>query len=244
MTSLIAAIFVASLLGSLHCVGMCGAFVALAVGDTRGWRPAAAYHGGRLVSYALLGAAAGAAGQLIDLAGSLAGVRPLAAALAGATMVLFGLVALLRSLGVRIQHLHLPQSWTALVSRFSAAAMNRPPIARASIIGLCTTLLPCGWLYAFAVTAAGTGSPLKGAAAMAVFWLGTLPALIVVGVGVQRLLGPIGRRTPVFASLLLVVVGLYTLAGRISLDPVALSNRAQTGAASSSCCSTTTEHGH
>jgi len=63
MTSLILAIFAASVLGSLHCAGMCGAFVAIAVQDRGNWRRhaslQAAYHGGRLASYLSLGIAAG-----------------------------------------------------------------------------------------------------------------------------------------------------------------------------------------
>jgi uncharacterized protein len=67
--ALVAAIFLASLLGSLHCAGMCGAFVAIACGrlgnDRSDWRDAVAlqtaYHGGRLLTYVTLGMFAGAA---------------------------------------------------------------------------------------------------------------------------------------------------------------------------------------
>jgi sulfite exporter TauE/SafE len=227
MIAMVSAILVASLLGSMHCVGMCGAFVALAVGESRGWRAAAAYHGGRLISYVLLGAIAGAAGTLMNVAGAMAGIRPIAAIFAGATMVVFGGIMLLRLWGVRIAHMRLPASWSRLVSRISMKAMNRPLVIRAGMIGLATTLLPCGWLYAFAVTAAGTASPLQGAAVMAIFWLGTLPALVVVGAGVRGLLGPIGKRAPALTSLLLVIVGLYTLIGRSMLDPLAIAQRVQ-----------------
>lgn len=225
MIAMVGAILVASLLGSLHCAGMCGAFVALATGDTKGWQPAAAYHGGRLISYITLGAIAGAAGTLINIAGSLAGLQTAATILAGATMVGFGVVCLLRTQGVRISHLRLPLSWTRLVSRASGVAMNRPPVVRAGIIGLSTTFLPCGWLYAFVVTAAGTGSIFPGMLVMSIFWIGTLPALIVVGTGVRHLLGPIGKRAPLITSLLLVGVGMYTLVGRSMLDPVAMAQR-------------------
>src|SRR6266700_1728996 len=90
MTALVIAIFAASVLGSFHCAGMCGAFLALASGDASGgWRKhmrlQGAYHVGRLISYLALGAAAGSVGRLIDLAGALAGIRPLAAAFAGLT---------------------------------------------------------------------------------------------------------------------------------------------------------------
>ena len=89
-------------------------------------------------------------------------------------------------------------------------------------IGLLTTLLPCGWLYSFAITAAGTGSAWKGMLAMTAFWLGTLPALVLVGAGVKRILGPMGRRLPALTCVALVAAGLYTLLGRTLIDPVAL----------------------
>ena len=84
MTALTIAIFTASILGSFHCAGMCGAFLAVATGDLGGGgagRPVlqTAYHVGRLVSYLCLGAAAGAAGGVVNIAGGLAGIRPLAA---------------------------------------------------------------------------------------------------------------------------------------------------------------------
>jgi len=235
MTAMVGAILLASLLGSWHCAGMCGAFVALAVGDSRSWRTPLAYHVGRLVSYLLLGAAAGLAGSLVNVTATLSGLRAPAAMLAGAAMLLFGIICLLRSRGVQISHLKLPSAWSRLVTRLSMLAMNRPPLVRAGIIGLCTTLLPCGWLYAFAVTAAGTAHPLSGAAVMAIFWVGTLPALIVVGAGFRGLLGSFGRRAPLLTSLLLVAVGLYTLLGRTMLDPVALASRAGIGS-TPACC--------
>ena len=75
MWPLITSVFVASLLGSLHCAGMCGAFVAFAVGiddpdaARKRARLHAAYNLGRLVTYSVLGAIAGAIGGALDLAG-------------------------------------------------------------------------------------------------------------------------------------------------------------------------------
>lgn len=239
MIALIGAIFLASVLGSFHCAGMCGAFLAIATGADRttGWRGAAmlqgAYHVGRLVSYATLGAAVGAAGQLVNVAGALAGMRPLAAILAGAAMVAFGITALLRSGGVGVRHLRLPQSWLNLMQRGHRLAMGRPPLVRALAIGLLTTILPCGWLYAFAVTAAGTGSPARGVIAMAAFWAGTLPALVAVGAGIRGLLGPLGRRLPTLTVLAMVAAGVLTLTGRAALDPAALVRKVQANSSTS-----------
>ena len=237
MTALTIAIFTASVLGSFHCAGMCGAFLAVATGDLGGGgagRPflQTAYHLGRLASYLCLGAAAGAGGGVVNIAGGLAGIRPLAAALAGATMILFGLRALLRADGFHLQ-VKLPDRWTRIVQKGHRFAFSRAPVSRALTIGLLTTLLPCGWLYSFAITAAGTGSALKGMLAMAAFWAGTLPALVLVGAGVKRVLGPVGRRLPALTCVVLVGAGLYTLLGRTLIDPVALAAKISSSTTSS-----------
>jgi sulfite exporter TauE/SafE len=86
------------------------------------------------------------------------------------------------------------------------------------MIGLCTTLLPCGWLYAFAITAAGTGNPVYGGWVMAVFWVGTLPLLIAVGASTRIALGRFGRVVPGICALGLIVVGTMTLFHRASLS--------------------------
>ncbi len=224
MLALLSAVFLASLLGSTHCAGMCGAFVAFAVGapgaanaPTSPSRVAlnAAYNLGRLATYVTLGAIAGALGAALDLGGSLIGVQRVAAAAAGAIMVGFGVVALLRHLGVRVPRMPLPNVLLRLARMGHVKALSLSPLARAASVGLLTTLLPCGWLYAFVVVSAGTASPWFGAAAMAAFWIGTLPMMAAVGLGVQSLAGPLRKRLPLATSLLLVAVGMWTLLGRM-----------------------------
>lgn len=236
MTALIVAVFVASVLGSLHCAGMCGAFVAFAVGGldaspgTRA-RLHAAYNGGRLVTYTLLGIAAGLIGALLDLGGALAGIGRVAAVLAGAMMVLFGAVALMHAVGKSSMRWPVPAFMQRAMIAGQKFAMTLSPTRRALVIGLLTTLLPCGWLYAFAVTAAGTASPLWGGVTMAVFWLGTLPVMVSLGACVQRFTGAVGAKLPVITAVAVIAVGLWTLAGRAGLDAQALI-RSQAHAAS------------
>ncbi|MEQ8850189.1 MAG: sulfite exporter TauE/SafE family protein [Phycisphaerales bacterium] len=218
---LIGAVLAASLLGSLHCAGMCGAFLLFAVGTDRQptraerLRLHAAYHGGRLVTYSALGAVAGAVGAALDFGGSFVGVQRVAAALAGAMMIGFGLVTLSKVAGVRARVDLIPRAWRSRIEKVQQRAFDLPPFTRALSIGLLTTLLPCGWLYAFAFTAAGTGHPALGALTMAVFWLGTLPVLASVGLAAQSLAGPLRRHLPVVTSLLLVVVGVFMVAQRV-----------------------------
>lgn len=241
MIPLIVAVLCASLLGSLHCAGMCGAFVAFAVTGGRPtpglrWRLHAAYNLGRLAVYSAMGAAAGAVGAAIDLSASLVGLQRAAAVLAGAMMACVGLITLARLIGVRVPQARVPLFMQRLAMAGHRTAAERSPVLRAAITGLLTTLLPCGWLYAFVITAAGTAGVLSGALTMAVFWVGTLPVLLSLGIAAQRLSGPLGRRLPFVTALTVVAVGLFTvvhraelssLTGRMLTSPAAVTGSAE-----------------
>lgn len=238
MLALLSAILIASLLGSLHCAGMCGPFVALAVAgpcDTAGRRVRVsrkllpgqiwthcAYHGGRLITYSLMGAFAGAIGAALDLGGSMVGVQRAAALFAGALMLVMGVGALAQIAGVGRNLSIMP----AIAARWLAAAhraiASLPEWPRAGAIGLLTSLLPCGWLYAFVITAAGTASPWLGAACMAAFWLGTVPVLASLGIGLQALAAPLRRHIPLVTSLALIAIGGMTMWGRLHLPAAQL----------------------
>lgn len=228
MIPLVMAVFLASLLGGLHCAGMCGPFVAFAVatptieGRPIGGRAVlhAAYNAGRLLTYTVLGAVGGALGGAVDLGANAVGVQRAAAMLAGAMIVFFGVAAVLRVWGVRVPSGAVPSRLRTLALVAHRRASLLRPSPRAFATGLLTTLLPCGWLYAFAITAAGTGSPSAGALVMAAFWTGTLPVMLSLGVGLQRLAGPLRTRMPAITALLLVLVGIYTIFGRLSIPPV------------------------
>jgi sulfite exporter TauE/SafE len=224
MIGLVATVFLASLLGSLHCAGMCGAFLALAVcgtecTKTQARRAHASYHLGRLVSYTAFGGVAGVLGQSLDLAAAFAGVQGAAAGVAAGSMILFGLLMLLRTLGTRLPRIPVPAAWTAVAGRMHRLALDQPPALRAVLIGVFTVMLPCGWLWAFALVAAGTASAWSGALVMSVFWLGTLPMLVAMGTSLRAVGGWMGRRMPVFASIALVLAGVATLAMRVALTP-------------------------
>ncbi|MCP9874711.1 sulfite exporter TauE/SafE family protein [Synechococcus sp. Cruz CV-v-12] len=222
MIALIGAVFVASLIGSVHCAGMCGAFLTFAVASDpeRATSPAglhAAYNLGRLMTYVALGCVAGAVGMAIDLGGAAVGLQRVAAVVAGGMMLVFGGVAVLRAAGVHVQRARVPAVLQRLAMKGHRAAGDLPALHRAWAVGLLTTLLPCGWLYAFVISAAGTASPVMGAVAMAIFWLGTLPVMIGLGVGVQMLTGPLRSHLPLVTSLAIVCVGLWTVVGRVQM---------------------------
>lgn len=220
MSALWLAVLSASLLGSLHCAGMCGGLVAFYAGGggTRSrWRDHAAYHAGRLAMYAALGALAGALGAAIDATGTLVGIGRVAAVATGALIVLWGAVALCESLGARVPGAGAATALAhGLARRLAPSAAAVPARLRALVGGVLTGLLPCGWLYAFVATAAGTGRADLGALTMAVFWLGTLPALVGLGFGVALLSAPLRRRLPAACAVAMIVVGLVSVAMRVA----------------------------
>jgi uncharacterized protein len=216
-------ILLASLAGSLHCAAMCGPFMAAVVGfgpDGRSGPVAqTAYHLGRLVTYLVLGAAAGLVGNALDLAGSHAGLGRISAVLAGVLLVLSGASALFaRERLVRLGR-RAPRRLGAWLGLVLARVKHSAPLPRAFLIGLSTTFVPCGWLYAFVATAAGTGRVLPATGVMLVFWLGTIPALLAAGAGLRRLSARLGERARTVSGSLILVSGVVLLALRVGALP-------------------------
>jgi len=228
--ALAGSVFVAGLLGSVHCAGMCGSFACLASGgdSTRGTRAllsTAAYNGGRLLSYAVLGAIAGSVGGGLNRVGAVAGVARPAAIVAGSLLIVWGVASLLATFGVRLPSVRVPPALANRIARVLRAVQDRPPAVRALTIGVCSAALPCGWLYAFVATSAAAGSALGGAIVMTAFWAGTVPMMAFVGVSAQRFLGRFRSRLPAVTASVLIMLGTLTVAGRFTI-PVHLSHAA------------------
>ena len=228
MSGLVFGVFASSLLGSVHCAGMCGPLVAAYAGmpgSDAPWRKRAIAHGaysaGRLTAYLVLGCLAGAFGAALDRAASIAGITRAAAIVSGTMIALWGLHAFLAAVGFRVPRIEAPGPLKRALGVAMRAVAKQPPAARAAILGLASALLPCGWLYAFIVTAGGTGSALFGAVVMAAFWAGTLPVMLTFGEAVSRLSGPLRRHVPATCALVLMILGLWTVVSRSQLGPFA-----------------------
>ena len=222
MIGTVTGILAASLVGSVHCAGMCGGFVCFYTGagsstDAAALRAHAMYNVGRLTSYLTLGAIAGAIGAGVSSLGAMAGVQHAAAMVAGALMVGWAISTIAAQRGVRLGAMRAPESWQRAMGRVLHAVREQPMATRAWLTGVLTTMLPCGWLYVFVATAGGSGSIRAGVLTMAVFWLGTVPALLTVGLGAQRLFGPLRQRLPMLSATLVLVMGLLSISGRFSM---------------------------
>jgi len=196
MLGLFAGSLLAGLMGTPHCVGMCGGF-AVAAGDRPGgWL----WHVGKLVAYMGLGALAGAFGQILPGPGWL---------ITGLSVGLLGWSAL------RLGGVPLPSwspRWAGLTSLATRFARRADPLG-AFVFGLTTGLLPCGLLYTALAFPIGARDPLLGALLMGVFALGTLPALAAARAGL-RWVHRQGLLTRRLVAILVFVLGLSALLTR------------------------------
>jgi len=220
------AAFVTGLVGSVHCVGMCGGIVASlawqrgaptpsipirAITATSGIARQMAFNGGRIVTYAALGALAGgvsAAGIAIGGGYILRESLYLAAQL---LMILLGvhLSGLLQPLAA------LERGGARLWKKVQPLAAQLLPVEsppRAFALGTLWGCLPCGMIYSMLLTAMTAGSPAGGAAVMLAFGLGTMPALLLLGSAAES--GAAILRKPAVrmaAGALIICLGLFGL---------------------------------
>ncbi len=246
-SELILAVIVASVMGSLHCVGMCGPFALMATGSANVKSGAARrltmYHLGRLTTYVVAGVFAGVAGAALSAGGHWLGIQSAAARVAGGVMIALGVMRLVswwRSQAIAEENVNIPATQVPAIAparglgvRISGViaktrpTVNRlPPSGRAFAAGTLTTLLPCGWLYLFLLVAAGTGTALSAVLVMIAFWLGTLPALTALVLGAFKVAPRFRSALPIVGALLLLITGLYTATGRAAADMSSLADKA------------------
>jgi uncharacterized protein len=164
-------------LGSFHCVAMCGP-LALAVPGGKGkwawFKSRLLYQGGRILTYALLGALIGLLAQGVMMAGWQKGLS-----IGGGTLLL--VLALAPSRAERIIGMAGPLGRPVVrVKNAMAQVLRKRYGLTGFLMGLLNGLLPCGLVYLGLAGALVTGSAADGALYMATFGAGTLPAMLLV----------------------------------------------------------------
>ena len=205
--SLFSALLV-GLLGGVHCVGMCGGIVAALSFRADGGKPPfrlhVGYNVGRVLSYTLFGALAGALGGTLNLLE----VRPLQLGLyllAQAVLVLLGLYLAGWNRWVLVFERAGGRLWSHMQPLFRKLLPVKS-VPGAMLAGMVWGWLPCGLVYSVLVAALAAGSMTSGAALMLAFGLGTLPNLLGMAFFAQRL-QPFMQRPVVRRAAGLMVAG-------------------------------------
>lgn len=176
--------FSAGLAGSGHCFGMCGGIVtalALSRSDADALKRFLfnlLYHAGRIITYTMLGVLVGLSAQ----AGMVDALKPLVRWLFLAANLFVAALGVFTVMGVRALGISaLDGSGCAVLGRTLSRLTARTSVPAALPAGLVMGFLPCGLVYGILISAATSGSALKGGGMMLAFGCGTLPALLAYG---------------------------------------------------------------
>ncbi|MEN9697271.1 MAG: hypothetical protein RLZ56_692 [Bacteroidota bacterium] len=205
--------FLMGLLGSVHCIGMCGPLVmALPISNKSNFQKAAAmilYHLGKMSSYALLGVLFGLFGSQLPVFG----LQQNISILIGVAMLFYVLyVFVLKPKHIQVGVLN---SLYQYIIKALGRLFKSKSVVSFLWIGLLNGLLPCGMIYLALTSAIATQHVLEGGLLMAFFGLGTMPVLIAIAIGGQFIdfvwRKKIQKLLPVFIfsmGLLLILRGL------------------------------------
>jgi sulfite exporter TauE/SafE len=209
-------VFLGGLLGSAHCVAMCGGFAVRIGLGARGF-PAilsrqVIYSAGRIFTYAFLGVAGGYAGTWLAHSSRLwINAQAILCMIAGAWLLIYGLLAL----GVIPRRL-----WPKLATNGTACLAGTfvgpflASRARSGILlaGVLTGFLPCGLVYAFLALATSSASVWTGLLTMCLFGAGTAPLLILTGASGSLLSHYMQGRLLRISALCVCFTGLISIA--------------------------------
>ena len=205
--------FCGGLLGSAHCVGMCGAFALAIGGSGTGWldnlRRQGAYTLGRMFTYGCAGLSAAFLGsQLQHRLPQWIPAQSMLSIFAGVVLVAQGLAIL-----------GLPAwRWLPKGGRISCQAatafkqmMTAPSLLAVFFAGIATGFLPCALIYAYLALAARSGDLLTGALLMVAMAAGTAPLMMLTGLGTSTLRLTTRRQILKVAAILVLGTGVASL---------------------------------
>ena len=201
--------FMTGLLGSGHCLGMCGGLVSAFFMklQAKGPWPYLTYHAGRIGMYAAVGLVAALLGAVLVSTGRIGLAQGVLQIVAGAIVILLGL-DLLGVSPIRNAWGFAPVAW--LRRQFMTAA-QKGPIVGALIGGVINGMMPCSMTMAMAVQATTAPSPQEGMLLMLAFGAGTLPSML----SASFLFGKLGPRLRGWllkgAALFVIALGVSTL---------------------------------
>ncbi|MGN0145249.1 MAG: sulfite exporter TauE/SafE family protein [Clostridium sp.] len=190
-------IFIYGFLTSFHCIGMCGGFVlAGSTSKEKNIKTTLFYNFGRIISYTIAGFIVGSIGSLFVITGIFKGILPF---IGGLFMIFMALnfLGILKKFKIQLPKLN-------KVVNIFLKDKNKNMF----FMGLISALLPCGPMQGMQFYSLSSASPLKGAAAMFTFAIGTVPVLFLFGVFSNLLNMKFRKAALNLSAYLLIVMGI------------------------------------
>jgi sulfite exporter TauE/SafE len=208
--------FMLGLLGTGHCIGMCGPLIFAFPGRTGKFMPHVWYHLGRVTTYTALGGIMGGLGQMLAGAatggatgppGGFALIKGVLWLVAAALLMLFGVT--------RLGVIREPGWLTALsperipgFKRALQGAMEQPGTAVFYFLGIMLGFLPCGLSYGAFAQALGTGNAAQGTLLGLWFAVGTVPGLVLLGAGASAVFSRYRRQSDLLSGAVMILMAL------------------------------------
>lgn len=229
--------FITGLVGSLHCLGMCGP-IALALPGTekKGWRYLLGrllYNFGRLLTYSIMGGIV----ALLGVAAAMFEVQRWFSLALGVILILLAL----KHYGVFGRRAQASDNFLSRAWRRGMGRMMRlKGLGGLFALGLMNGVLPCGLVYAGLFLAANSTYAWEGMAKMALFGLGTLPLMLSLSWSGKWLTGWLRSRTRLVMPVVMTFMGILFLLRGMALGVPYLSPRMEAGSepgkVKMSCC--------
>jgi sulfite exporter TauE/SafE len=200
--------FTLGLLGSFHCIGMCGPIALAIPGDNRSpealFLRGLLYNSGRILTYAVIGAVFG----LLGMGATIAGYQHILSISLGVLIIFFAL----------FPHIKFPGNIHSLYTRFTekltkiiSGLYKKRSNFSSFLIGLLNGFLPCGFVVTALAAALITSSIFHSAAYMALFGLGTLPVMLMMNMAPGFVSPKFRSKLRPFSTYFAIIIGLILI---------------------------------
>lgn len=200
--------FTLGLLGSFHCIGMCGP-IALAIPGQNSSIGASflrgtLYNSGRIITYAIIGSVFG----ILGMGATISGYQHILSITLGVLIIIFAL----------FPHIKLPGKVNEIYSKFTqkltghiSDLYKKKSSFSAFFIGLLNGFLPCGFVVTALAAALITPSVFHSAVYMALFGLGTLPVMLMLNMAPQFITPRLRSKLRPFSMYFAIIIGLILI---------------------------------
>ncbi|TRX52667.1 sulfite exporter TauE/SafE family protein [Fulvivirga sp. M361] len=198
------------LLGSLHCIGMCGPIATVVQGHGQTLSPLI-YNMGRVMAYLILGLVFGLIGEGI----ALFGIQQTLSVFMGITVIVFALYP-------RFQGRLVNTPWHRMVisplRKLLTGVLKKGGTLRFLFIGFLNGLLPCGLVYLAIASGLALVDLKQAVILMMGFGLGTLPMMLGIGWGAMQLKGKFSKAFRLIIPGFAVITGVFLVVRGLALD--------------------------
>ncbi|HMV44858.1 MAG TPA: sulfite exporter TauE/SafE family protein, partial [Leptospiraceae bacterium] len=203
--------FIYGFSSSFHCITMCGPFVGMLniIGESK-LTTNVIYNLGRFTSYTLIGSLMGFLGFSLNLSSEVTKIQNI-------SIILSTIFILATGIALIFNKKLIPDSGANKIIKklfhpfMEAMRKSTHTLLFSFIFGMFTGLLPCTILYpAFAMSLA-TGNPMLGGISMSSFFLGTLPGLLLFGLGFHKIKSYVLKDYAALVGIGIITVGLSTV---------------------------------